>query len=144
MSAPATNVRPAPMTTAAFMEASRFSSSIAAPIPSGTPGLRAFTGGLSMVITAMSFSFLTFTRLLIKRSRLFSRRTCSHRRNFIFLSQLSFQNFSGCGLRQRVAERNRLRTLVVGQAGAAKLNQFHFTELRSRFHHDHRFRNFAP
>src|SRR5208282_5247399 len=65
MSAPATNVRPPPMTTAALTAASLLISSIAAQIPSGTPGLRAFTGGLSMVMTATSLSLLTFTRLFI-------------------------------------------------------------------------------
>src|SRR5215469_7821608 len=34
-------------------------------MPSGTPGLRAFTGGLLMVITAISPSLLTCTRLLV-------------------------------------------------------------------------------
>jgi hypothetical protein len=42
-----------------------FISSIAAEIPSGTPGLSAFTGGLSMVMTATSFCAVTLTRLFI-------------------------------------------------------------------------------
>src|SRR6266853_1030840 len=65
MSAPATNVRPAPITTAALTAGSLFTASIAVEIPSGTPGLRALTGGLSMVMTATSLSLLMLTRLVI-------------------------------------------------------------------------------
>src|SRR5882757_6902788 len=65
MSAPATKVRPPPISTAALIAGLRFISSIAAPIPSGTPGLSAFTGGLSIVITATSFCLLILTRLFI-------------------------------------------------------------------------------
>ncbi len=53
MSAPATKVRPPPMITAAFTASSFSICSMAPAMPSGTPGLSAFTGGLLMVITAM-------------------------------------------------------------------------------------------
>src|SRR5215831_10750176 len=52
MSAPATNVRPAPMITTADTDGSCSTLRIAAEIPSGTPGESAFTGGLSIVTTA--------------------------------------------------------------------------------------------
>src|SRR5208283_2302053 len=68
MSAPATKVRPPPITTAALTAASPFISSIAAKTPSGTPGLRALTGGLSMVMTATSLSLLILTSLFIRLS----------------------------------------------------------------------------
>src|SRR4029078_4574095 len=53
MSAPAMNVRPPPITTIARTDGSRSAVSRAVKMPSGTPGLSAFTGGLSRVITAM-------------------------------------------------------------------------------------------
>src|SRR5579864_6878605 len=52
ISAPEINVRPPPITTTERTEVSRPATSKAARMPSGTPGLSAFTGGLSMVITA--------------------------------------------------------------------------------------------
>src|SRR5208283_1371135 len=74
MSAPATKVRPPPITTDALTAGSPFISSIAAKTPSGTPGPRAFTGGLSMVMTATSLSLLTLTRLFIGLSSKFRSR----------------------------------------------------------------------
>src|ERR1022692_4685842 len=65
LSAPATKVRPPPITTAALTAGSPLISSIAARTPSATPGLRAFTGGLSMVMTETSLSLLILTRLFI-------------------------------------------------------------------------------
>src|SRR5205085_3968641 len=53
---PAMNVEPAPMITIALMAESSQAALTAARIPSGTPGLSAFTGGLSIVITATSFA----------------------------------------------------------------------------------------
>src|SRR5665213_1034176 len=53
MSAPAIKVFPAPITTMASTAASATAALTPAAIPSGTPGLRALTGGLSIVITAM-------------------------------------------------------------------------------------------
>src|SRR5436190_6772693 len=55
MSAPAMKVVPAPISTTARAEGSAAARVTAASMPSGTPGLRAFTGGLSTVITATSF-----------------------------------------------------------------------------------------
>ena len=52
ISAPEMNVRPAQIMTMARTEGSRSAVSRAVRMPSGTPGLRAFTGGLSIVITA--------------------------------------------------------------------------------------------
>src|SRR5208283_4071248 len=136
MSAPATNVRPAPITTAALTAASRLISSIAAQIPSGTPGPSAFTGGLSIVMTATSFSLPTFTRLLIFPKLLPAR--------LILLAQISFQNFPRRGLGQALAKLNRLRTLVVSQPSPAKFDQFHFAECGSRLRHYYRLRHLAP
>src|SRR5689334_10863205 len=48
-------------------------------MPSGTPGLRALTGGLLMVMTAISFSFVSWTSSFIRSSflgRLFLHRSC--------------------------------------------------------------------
>src|SRR5208337_2989397 len=120
MSAPATKVRPAPMTTAASTAESAFISSIAVPMASGTPGLRAFTGGLSMVMTATSFSLVLFTNWFIGQF-------------LIFLSQLPLQNLPRGGPRQALGKFNRLRTLVMGQTSAAELDQFPFGQLASWF-----------
>src|SRR5437868_6759930 len=65
MSAPATKVRPAPIITAAFSESSAMSASMHSEMPFGTPGLNAFTGGLSIVMIAISPSRVSFTRSLI-------------------------------------------------------------------------------
>src|SRR5262245_22874298 len=65
MSAPAINVRPGPMMTTAAALASRSALSMAAEIPSGTPGERALTGGLSIVTTATPFVADTRTNSLI-------------------------------------------------------------------------------
>src|ERR1700730_9865041 len=65
MSAPATKVRPPPIITADFTLSSLSIRSIASEIPSGTPGLNAFTGGLLIVMTAISLSLLNSTRSLI-------------------------------------------------------------------------------
>src|SRR5262245_58030048 len=61
MSAPAMNVRPAPIRMAARRASSRSSSSIAAAMPSGTPGLSAFTGGLSTVMIPMPACLVSLT-----------------------------------------------------------------------------------
>src|ERR1700733_1012669 len=65
MSAPAMNVLPPPMITMARAEGSFSAASKAATRPSGTPGLRAFTGGLLMVTTATPSCVVRFTRLFI-------------------------------------------------------------------------------
>src|SRR4051812_11445169 len=65
MSAPATKVLPPPMITAAPMESSRSIRSSAAAMPSGTPGLSAFTGGLLIVTTAISPCCVNCTRSFI-------------------------------------------------------------------------------
>src|SRR5580700_2069497 len=77
ISAPATNVRPLPISTAAFTDGSLLISSMALAIPSGTPGLSAFTGRLSMVMIAISLalSLLSRTRVLIVNSNHFVRRS---------------------------------------------------------------------
>ena len=62
------NVRPAPITTTARMSGSAAAASIAAAMPSGTPGLKAFTGGLSIVITPTSPWRVNFTSSFIKFS----------------------------------------------------------------------------
>ena len=59
MSAPATNVLPPPIRTAALTEVSPSMCWIASAMPSGTPGLSAFTGGLLMVMTAMPLSLVS-------------------------------------------------------------------------------------
>src|SRR6185312_13414397 len=66
MSAPATKVFPPPISTAARMSGSSAICAMASEIPSGTPGLNAFTGGLFIVIMAMSVSLLSWTRLLME------------------------------------------------------------------------------
>src|SRR5216684_1365234 len=66
MSAPATKVRPPPIRTVAFMVSSCAIWSSASEIPSGTPGLRALTGGLLIVITAMPLSFVSCTKLVME------------------------------------------------------------------------------
>src|SRR3954469_4911875 len=65
MSAPATKVLPAPIITAAFTVGSLSICSIASEMPSGTPGLSAFTGGLLIIMIAMSLSFESWTRSLM-------------------------------------------------------------------------------
>src|SRR5262245_3565010 len=62
MSAPATKVRPAPMMTTAATVRSCSAWSMAAEIPSGTPGESALTGGLSIVTTFTPF--VTDTRTI--------------------------------------------------------------------------------
>ncbi len=52
ISAPATNVLPAPMNTIADTASSRSAASKAWTMASGTPGLSALTGGLSTAMTA--------------------------------------------------------------------------------------------
>src|SRR5262245_43344666 len=64
MSAPATNVRPPPIRMAARTVGSLSICSIASEIPSGTPGLSAFTGGFLIVIIAISLSRVSWTRSL--------------------------------------------------------------------------------
>src|SRR5215467_9193780 len=65
MSAPATKVVPLPISTAAFTLGSLAICSMASEMPSGTPGLKAFTGGLLTVMTAISLSFVSWTRSLM-------------------------------------------------------------------------------
>src|ERR1700727_2963916 len=65
MSAPAMKVFPPPMMTMARAEGSFSAASNAATRPSGTPGLRAFTGGLLMVMTATPSCVVRFTRFSI-------------------------------------------------------------------------------
>src|SRR5262249_49756991 len=60
----ATNVLPLPISTAALTLESLPICSIAAEIPSGTPGLRAFTGGVTKVMIAMSLSFVSWAKIL--------------------------------------------------------------------------------
>src|SRR5262245_40014423 len=62
MSAPAMNVRPPPMRTTARTAGSAWAAWRPARMPSGTPGLRAFTGGLLIVRTATSPSVVRVTR----------------------------------------------------------------------------------
>ena len=57
--APATKVRLPPMSTAALTLSSLSIFSIPSRIPSGTPGLRALTGGLLMVMMAMPLSMVS-------------------------------------------------------------------------------------
>src|SRR5262245_45006189 len=52
MSAPAMNVEPAPINTMASALASAFARAMASSMPVHTAGLKALTGGLSMVMTA--------------------------------------------------------------------------------------------
>src|SRR5580704_5541966 len=68
ISAPAMKVRPPPISTAALMVSSCAIRLSASEIPSGTPGLSALTGGLLMVMTAMSFSFVSCTRSFMEKS----------------------------------------------------------------------------
>src|ERR1700735_4711 len=65
MSAPATKVRPPPIRTAALTLSSSEMRSSASETPSGTPGLSALTGGLLMVMMAMSLSFVSCTKSVI-------------------------------------------------------------------------------
>src|SRR5579862_4216772 len=67
MSAPAMKVRPAPINTTASAVESRSAASIAARIPSGTPGLRALTGGLSMAATRTPLVWVTLTNVVMHR-----------------------------------------------------------------------------
>src|ERR1700722_1505670 len=160
MSAPATNERPPPIRTAAFAEESSLTSSIALAIPSGTPGLRAFAGGLSMVMMAVSLplSLLSRTRLLILNSDHCRRtppekprsqgercvrsayRSC-RRSQFPpkhpcpapeFRPQFFFQYFSRRSLGQGLAEFNRSWTFIVRQIRAAELNEFRLRRHTSR------------
>src|SRR6202167_279156 len=50
--------------------------SSASEMPSGTPGLRALTGGLLMVMIAMSLSFVSCTRSVMERILLFDSLRC--------------------------------------------------------------------
>ena len=54
ISAPAMNVLPAPISTMALAAGSAAARATPASMPSGTPGLRAFTGGLFIVTMATS------------------------------------------------------------------------------------------
>src|SRR5688572_13536642 len=65
MSAPATNVRPAPRITMARTAGLASASAIAAISPSGTPWLSALTGGLSIWTTATSSRMEVVTVLFI-------------------------------------------------------------------------------
>src|SRR5262245_42175223 len=65
MSAPAMKVRPAPISTTALTDSSSRADFRQATTPSGTPGLRALTGGLSIVTTATSPSRLRVTSSLM-------------------------------------------------------------------------------
>src|SRR5580704_3663351 len=67
MSAPATKVRPPPIRTTALTPSSCASRSNASEIPSGTPGPSALTGGLLMVMTAMSFSLVSCTKSFMEK-----------------------------------------------------------------------------
>src|SRR4029077_20568619 len=62
------NVEPAPITTTALTAGSCAAVSMESRMPSGTPGLSAFTGGLSMATTAMSSKRVSFTSLLMNFS----------------------------------------------------------------------------
>jgi len=66
MSAPAMNVRPPPISTIAFTASSFSNCSTPAAMPSGTPGLKAFTGGLFTVRIPTSPSLLVNTKSLIR------------------------------------------------------------------------------
>src|SRR5215469_16877055 len=70
MSAPAIKVLPPPIRTAALSPSSFSSWSMNSEIPSGTPGLKAFTGGLLMVMTPMFPDFANVTRSPMTASRL--------------------------------------------------------------------------
>ena len=59
------NVVPAPITTMAWTAGSFAAAWMESRIPSGTPGLSAFTGGLSIVTTAMSSTRVSLTRSVI-------------------------------------------------------------------------------
>src|SRR5437660_4615576 len=61
MSAPAMNVRPPPISTTALTPSSWLTCAIVCAIAFATPGLKAFTGGLLMVIIAMSLSLVSWT-----------------------------------------------------------------------------------
>src|SRR5215467_5664721 len=65
ISAPAMNVRPAPIRIMALIDSSAVAFSIHSRIPSGTPGLNAFTGGLSMVMVPISLSFVSDTNSFV-------------------------------------------------------------------------------
>src|SRR6185437_6037247 len=56
MSAPAIKLRPAPISTIALTAGSALPRSTAAVMPSGTPGDKALTGGLSIVMIPMPSS----------------------------------------------------------------------------------------
>src|SRR4029453_18356173 len=70
MSAPATNVRPAPIKTTARTDASCAARSIAVAMPSGTPALNALTGGLSTVIRPTPLSTLNLTSSTMNDERI--------------------------------------------------------------------------
>src|SRR5437660_10752833 len=57
MSAPAIKLRPAPISTIALTAGLALPRSTFSTMPSGTPGLKALTGGLSTVMTPMPSTF---------------------------------------------------------------------------------------
>ena len=67
MSAPATNVRPAADQNGGFDAVVLCDLVQRLEMPSGTPGLKAFTGGLLMVIIATPLSFVSCTSSVIER-----------------------------------------------------------------------------
>src|SRR6202162_1598731 len=70
ISAPAMNVRPAPINTTALTVSSFSICATAAAMPAETAALSAFTGGLFIVTTAIPSIFVSCTRSLINCSRI--------------------------------------------------------------------------
>src|SRR5437016_11572245 len=136
MSAPAMNVRPPPISTTALTPSSWPTCAIVCAIAFATPGLKAFTGGLLMVIIAMSLSLVSCTgssMALNSLSGIF-KGSLAHRK-FVRLAFLSapilfaqsfFQNFSGSSLGQALQELDRPRALEVRNTRAAEFDQVRF------------------
>src|SRR5580692_4631455 len=115
MSAPETNVRPPPMRTQACTASSLLISSIARAMPSGTPGLNAFTGGLLMVITAMPLSFVSCTRSVIEGALSFRDRDLQLRAFRGNTAAVNHQRGDALAMKRGVAEGcfRRLRAAIV-------------------------------
>src|SRR5258705_3340527 len=120
MSAPAIKLRPAPISTIALTPGSALPRSTFSTMPSGTPGLSALTGGLSMVMTPIpsAFSKRTNAPSAMSTSQKFTTRQCAS--EIISLSHCLIVRLN-CRLRaeDHGALRRQHAAIAVGDRGLA-------------------------